>query len=68
VVNHKIKKARKGLYFNMDFDILRRIAERGRSLALKERHSHFVDLFQHFLDELERYKKYEAKSTKNEVL
>jgi deoxyadenosine/deoxycytidine kinase len=42
----------------MDHDILRRIAERGRSLAVKEKHSDFTDLFQHMLDELERWKKY----------
>lgn len=38
-------------------DILRRIAERGRKLAFSEKQTHYVDLFQHILDELERTNK-----------
>lgn len=37
-------------------DVLRRIGERGRTLALDEA-PQLVDLFQHFLDELELLKK-----------
>lgn len=37
-------------------DILRRIGERGMSLAHKI-DSNFVDIFQHLLDEIERTKK-----------
>lgn len=38
-----------------DFDILRRIAERGKTLAINKE-SEYVDLFQHMLDEIERIK------------
>jgi len=34
--------------------ILRRIAERGLAMAQGQRHSHFIDMFQHMLDEIER--------------
>ena len=42
----------------MDYDILRRIAERGLAMAVKEKHSRFVDMFQHMLDEIQRARKY----------
>lgn len=38
----------------MDLDIIRRIAERGRSRAQDKSDSETVDMFQHLLDELER--------------
>jgi hypothetical protein len=38
----------------MDKDILRRIAERGLARAQREEDSEYCDIFQHFLDELER--------------
>lgn len=37
--------------------ILKRISERGLNLAVEERHTHFTDLFQHLLDEIERLEK-----------
>ncbi len=45
------------------FEILRRIAERGRNLA-HDADTRFIDLFQHTLDELERTRKaYEHSKT-----
>ena len=34
-------------YEKEQLEIVRRIAERGLSYALQEKHSHFVDVFQH---------------------
>jgi hypothetical protein len=39
-------------------DILRRTVDRGLKLAVEEKHTHFTDVFQHLLDELERLEKY----------
>ena len=39
-----------------DKDILRRIAERGMKMAHKY-DTRFVDIFQHLLDEIERYER-----------
>ena len=38
----------------MDKDVLRRIAERGLKRAQEQQDSEYCDIFQHFLDELER--------------
>ena len=38
----------------MDRDVLRRIAERGLKRAQADEDSEYCDIFQHFLDELER--------------
>ena len=37
----------------MDLNVLRRIAERGLHFAQEREDSHYVDLFQHMLDEIE---------------
>jgi hypothetical protein len=42
----------------MDKDVLRRIAERGLARAQREEDSEYCDIFQHFLDELERIEEY----------
>ena len=34
--------------------VLRRVAQRGRLLALEEQDTDYIDLFQHLLDELKR--------------
>ncbi len=44
-----------------DLVVIRRIADRGLSLAVKEKHTHFTDVFQHLLDELQRINKHYAK-------
>ena len=44
-------------------EIVRRILERGLRVAQKCEHSEFIDIFQHALDELERYD--EATTTKD---
>ena len=38
-------------------EVLRRIADRGVKLAAINESTHYTDLFQHLLDELERLKK-----------
>lgn len=50
-----------------DFEVLRRIAERGKNKALREE-SDYVDLFQHMLDEIERCRmRYQPKLTKKQL-
>ena len=44
-----------------DLIVIRRIVDRGLSLAVQEKHSHFTDVFQHLLDELQRINKNYAK-------
>jgi len=55
-------------YLISQLEILRRIAERGRTMALRERPPHstyeqLVDLFQQMLNEIERTKKLVEYST-----
>ena len=49
-----------------DLDILRRIAERGLKQAQRQQDG-YVDLFQHMLDELERFVKAQEETKESDL-
>lgn len=49
-----------------DLDVLRRIAERGLKQAQRQQ-DNYVDLFQHMLDELERFVKSQEETKESDL-